>query len=230
MMKKKIKDKNVEELNLEKNEKEEIKIPKINFYKKGDLLYGLYYLPRSKSFYFPFKIEIVAVEIKKTTEIKYYAKILKFYDDINFLKRYFMYSKVREVPVSKSYNKKDFFIMDKSKVSRTLSKSVLMEVFSDVRNIISFDPMNVFKEEKEMLEVFNELQNYIILDSLRDFLNLATRDKYFGSYRIKYKKQFLEHNKNFLKTDDMTEHKWINFILKNNRRYNTYSETEGYFL
>lgn len=150
----------------------------------------------------PAKVKIIDVKYDNVNP-EYLIEVIKFYDNINFLKRYFLNMPFRQTFHYKSRN----FIIDQKKIKTKLQ---LYNLIKERRLRIIIDSIMTVKYEGQMFSLFNKIQNHIIEKNLREIRDISTRPRYNGVYRIKTKEEFKKRTINFI-GDKIKDNKKIDF-------------------
>lgn len=131
----------------------------------------------------------VIEDIHFNDQIPYYdIKIIKFYDNIDFLKR--------------NLYDRPFLLKYKGK-SKALSLSNKIKTASELENWFSSESTYRFcvestfvvRTKNEMMDLFNKIQEYLIIQNLRAIRNSVMRPLYDGHFRINSKVEFNERLK-----------------------------------
>jgi len=198
------------------------KIENYKLFNQGDKVYCLFDVSKSRSIYIPLKIEIIAIEYKNPENPKYTIKIIDFYDKVSFMKIYFLFEPIIRIKNNLYLN------TDLDKLSRITKKSEILAIFACENNYTVMDSINCFESKQEMMGVLDEIMDFVVRDEIIELLDLMTRNSYSGLYKLSNKKNFLEHNKDFLKKDT-SDFEWDNFLVKIRRHYNSKHYRKNYF-
>lgn len=122
---------------------------------------------------------------------QYSIKIIKFYDDLNFIKRYFIDQRFQ----------KDFLGHDR-KISAKRTQFQTREDFEEWVSNYKFvvDSVMCTKTLGESTKLYNTIESFLIEKSLRDIYDASTRVQYrTGKYHFKNQDEFKLAIKGFLK-------------------------------
>jgi hypothetical protein len=128
----------------------------------------------------------VIEDIHFNDSIPYYdIRIIKFYDNIEFLR--------------KSLNEKPFLLRYKAK-SKSINIPKGIKTAGDLENWFSekstyrfcVESTFVVRTKNEMADLFNKIQEYIIVQNLRAIRNTSIRSLYEGNFKIASKVEFNE--------------------------------------
>lgn len=142
---------------------------------------------------------------------QYQIKIVKFYDDLNFLKRYLFSYKFQ-----KDFKGKDAWF--KFKRSEFTTVDQLFEFISadDVwqKYTIVVDSVMCTRTETEIFELFNTVQTFLIEKSIKDMFEMSTRTFYRrGQYHFQTVEDFELAIKRMFKDREPNRKNWIQSII-----------------
>ena len=162
-------------------------------FSKGEYIHALISNTRYSNIVFPVRAIIYDVKFDETMP-KYQIRIVKFYDDINFLKRYFF-----DMNFDKNFDggsTKFRFNRDKFKTKDELTK--YLDANAETYSIV-VDSVMCTKSYNQISELYNNIQDFLIEKELRDLYEKATRSSYSkGQYYYESKGVFEAHLKKFL--------------------------------
>lgn len=162
-------------------------------FSKGETIYALISNNRYSNIVFPIKAIIHDVEFDEKMP-RYQVRILKMYDDIDFIKR-FMF----DMRFDKNFNGG----VTVFKSNRTQFKTIgQFQEYLDKNwetHLIVIDSVMCTKRLNELTELYNKIQDFLIEKAIRDLYELANRKSYTtGQYYYKSKGVFEAHIKKFL--------------------------------
>lgn len=162
-------------------------------FSKGEHIHVLISNNRYNNIVFPVKAIIHDVEFNDKMP-RYQIRITKFYDDLDFLKRYMFDMK-----------------FDRNFEGALTSFRISRQKFSNVKDfqnyidskwetyLIVVDSVMCVKTHKEINELYNNIQDFFIEKTIKDLYELSTRNTYSnGSYYYGSKGIFEAHIKKFL--------------------------------
>jgi len=162
-------------------------------FSRGEYIHALISNTRYSNIVFPVRAIIYDVKFDETMP-KYQIRIVKFYDDINFLKRYFF-----DMNFDKNFDggsTKFRFNRDKFKTKDELTK--YLDANAETYSIV-VDSVMCTKSYNQISELYNNIQDFLIEKELRDLYEKATRSSYSkGQYYYESKGVFEAHLKKFL--------------------------------
>jgi len=166
---------------------------KHKLFSKGEHIHALISNSRYSNIVFPVRAIIYDVKFDDTMP-KYQIRITKFYDDINFLKRYFFdmnFDKNFEGGSTKfRFNRTNF------KTKEDLTKH--LEANSETYLIV-VDSVMCAKTHNQIMELYNSIQDFLIEKEIKVLYEKATRSSYSkGQYYYESKGVFEAHLKKFL--------------------------------
>ena len=139
-------------------------------------------------------VKVVVKNIKYHQENpKYLVKIIKFYENISFLKDSFM-----NMSFINGFDKRAKpFIFNRDKI-KTIDEFELIISEGEERYYIVVDSIMTWKYKNDMQKMFNKLQYYLIIRNLRDLRDNSTRSFYTGNLKIETKNEFNVRLKNMI--------------------------------
>lgn len=166
---------------------------KHRLFSKGEYIHALISNARYSNIVFPVKGLIYDVKFDENMP-QYQIKIVKFYDDLNFLKRYFFDMRF----------KKDFengIVRFKFKRQNYKNREELQKHIDagEETYFIVVDSVMCTKTSVQIFELYNNIQDFLIEKGIRDLYEMCTRKVYSkGSYYYQSKGVFQAHLKKFL--------------------------------
>lgn len=134
---------------------------------------------------------------------QYSIKIVKFYDDLNFLKRYFIGFKFQ-----KDFKNKDHYFKYKRELIKT--REDLEHKITESNILITADSVMCTKTLTESTNLFKNIQSFLIEKSIRDIYDMSTRIPYKnGNYSFKNRDEFKLACKRFLKDRFEVTDEWL---------------------
>ena len=181
---------------------------KHRLFSKGEYIHALISNSRYSNIVFPIKAIIYDVKFDDTIP-KYQVRITKFFDDINFLKRYFFdmnFEKNFEGGSTKfRFNRTGF------KNKKDLIKH--LEANAETYMIV-VDSVMCTKTEAQIMELYNNIQDFLIEKQIRDLYEMSTRSSYSnGQYYYGSKGIFEAHLKKFLGDREPEMKEYYNKLL-----------------
>lgn len=162
-------------------------------FSKGETIYALLSNFRHPNVIFPVKCIIYDVKFDSVMP-QYQIKILSFYDDISFLKRYFF-----GLTFKGSFEDKQ----TKINLKRSLYTKVeeLERHFAEKWEsyLIVVDSVFCVKTKAEQVELFNSLQDFFVEKTIKELYEITNRGQYSkGRYYYHTRDQFEASLKKFL--------------------------------
>lgn len=162
-------------------------------YSKGEYVHALISNSRYSNIVFPVRAIIYDVKFDESMP-KYQIRIVKFYDDINFLKRYFFGMKFDKT-FDGGYTKFGFnrtSIKNKEELQKHLDANA--ETY-----LLVVDSVMCAKTFNQIQELYINIQDFLIEKEIRDLYEKASRSSYSkGKYYYESKGVFEAHLKKFL--------------------------------
>lgn len=166
---------------------------KHRLFSKGEYIHALVSNTRHSNLLFPVRALIYDVQFDEMMP-RYQIKIVKFYDDLNFLKRHFF-----DMNFEKGFEggtTRFKFNRQKYKTREQLQKHI--DAGEDTYFVV-VDSVMCTKSYNQIMELYNNIQDFLIEKSFRDLYEAATRQSYSkGKYYYKSKGVFQAHLKKFL--------------------------------
>lgn len=177
-------------------------------FSKGERIHAL--ISNSRYSHIVFPVMAVIHDVKFDEDMpKYQIRITKFYDNLDFLKRYLFGMKFT----------KDF---DNKTTSFSLSRKNYKSL-KDFQNhidskwesyMITVDSVMCVKTKTEVTELFNNIQDFLIEKNLKDMFELSNRSVYSsGTYYYQSKGIFSAHLKKFLGEREPNTDKYYDRLL-----------------
>jgi len=177
-------------------------------FSKGEYIHALISNSRYSNIVFPVRAIIYDVKFDETMP-KYQIRIVKFYDDINFLKRYFFDMKFDKD--FKGGSTKFRFNRDNFKSKEELAKH--LDANAETYKIV-VDSVMCTKSYNQIQELYINIQDFLIEKELRELYEKATRFSYSkGQYYYKSKGVFEAHLKKFLGDREPKDKEFYNKLL-----------------
>lgn len=181
---------------------------KHKLFSKGESIHALISNSRYSNIVFPVRAIIYDVKFDDTMP-KYQIRITKFYDDINFLKRYFFdmnFDKNFEGGSTKfRFNRTGF------KTKEELTKHLEANATT---YLIVVDSVMCTKTYKQVTDLYSSIQDFLIEKHIRDLYEMATRHSYSkGQYFYESKGVFEAHLKKFLGDREPKAKEFYNKLL-----------------
>lgn len=149
---------------------------------KKSICHALLTSPSDPEIMIPVKGVIEDVFFEEDIPI-YYIKIIKFYDNIHFLKTAFI-----EKPFLTNYRGKPKHL----KIPKTIKTLDELENWSSEKTRYRFcvESNMVVRTKNEMMELFNKVQEYLIRQKLRGVKKILLRTPYQGPIRLNSSVEF----------------------------------------
>lgn len=149
-----------------------IKTPLID---KKSICHALIYSTNNPENIIPIKGIVEDIHFKE--DIPYYQiKLIKFYDNIFFLKESMI-----DKPFRLRYDRKP----KKIPIPNFKTTTDLQNWFIDeCTHRFCVESTMVVRHKFEMIELFNKIQEYLIFKNLREIKNISTRSLYEGNFKI----------------------------------------------
>jgi hypothetical protein len=177
---------------------------------KGEYCHALISTASNPNILFPVRGIIYDVKMDEYNP-QYQLKIVKFYDDINFLKRYFFWGKFQ-----KNFKGKDAWFKFK-RSDFTTCDQFETHISSDEnwqRYTVVVDSMMCVRSEADVIDLFNTVQSFLIEKSIKDIFEMSTRTFYRkGQYHFDTKEDFQMALKRFLKDREPNKRNWVEDII-----------------
>jgi hypothetical protein len=177
---------------------------------KGEYCHALISTSSNPNILFPVRGLIYDVKMDEFNP-QYQIKIVKFYDDINFLKRYFFWGKFQRNFKGKEswfrFKRSDFSTCEE--FENAVANPDKWESYTVV-----VDSVMTSRTEAEIIDLYNTVQTFLIEKSIKDIFEMSTRTFYRkGQYYFQTKEEFQIALKRFLKDREPNHKGWINEII-----------------
>lgn len=181
---------------------------KHRLFSKGESIHALISNTRYSNVVFPVKAIIYDVKFDDKMP-KYQVRITKFYDDLNFLKRYFF-----DMHFEKNFkggSTKFKFNRDKFKTKKDLVAH--LEANAETYTIV-IDSVMCTKTYPQIKELFHNIQDFLIEKEIREIYERCTRQTYSGgTYHYESKGVFEAHLKKFFGDRIENDQKYYDKLL-----------------
>ena len=166
---------------------------KHRIFTKGEYIHALISNARNSNIVFPVRALIYDVKFDDVMP-KYQIKIIKFYDDLNYLKRYLF-----DMKFDRNFeNGITRFRFSRQKYKTKEQFQEYISASGDTYFVV-VDSVMCTKSYNQILELYNDIQDFLIEKSIKDLYEMASRQSYSkGSYYYKSKGVFQAHLKKFL--------------------------------
>lgn len=177
---------------------------------KGEYCHALISSPSNPNILFPVRGLILEVKMDDHNP-QYLLKIIKFYDDIHFLKRYFIGQRF----VTDLKGKQTAFKFKRSSFSNCEDfENRLAEEKSWMKYTVVADSIMCTKTEAEVRDLFNIVQTFMIEKAIKEIFEMSTRVYYrTGQYYFQTRDEYEMAVKRFLKDRTPTTKGWLDDIL-----------------
>jgi hypothetical protein len=166
---------------------------KHRLFSKGEYIHALISNTTYPNIVIPVRAIIYDVQFDEKMP-RYQIRIVKFYDDINFLKRYFFdtnFEKSFKGGMTKFRFKRDQF-KSRDELAEHLNKNP--ETY-----LITVDSVMCTKTLNQVMDLYLSIQDFLVEKHLRELYELTTRQVYNkGQYYYESKGVFTAHLKKFL--------------------------------
>jgi len=153
---------------------------------KGSVAHALISSVHEPNILMPVKVTIKDIKFDEYNPL-YLVKIVKFYDNINFLKKYFIGNSF-----SNSFGKKPrpFWISKDIKNVQNLENYLNKE---DQRFYIVVDSIHTVRYKNELESTFNKIQDFLIQRNISELKQLSTRNFYSGNFKFSTNIEFFSN-------------------------------------
>ena len=150
---------------------------------KGSIAHSLITSTNEPDILIPVKVVIKDIKFDEYNPI-YLVKIIKFYDNIYFLKKYFMNNSF-----ANGFNKKPrpFWISENINTTQILENHIEKE---GDRFYVVVDSIHTTRYKNDLKDMFNRIQDFLILRSFSDIKELSTRNLYDGKLKFNTQVEF----------------------------------------
>lgn len=168
---------------------------------KGSICHALISPTSNPEIFIPVKAVVIDVYFQEDIPT-YGLKIVKFYDNINFLKEFFYHT-----PYLTNYKGKSKPL----KIPKFSTVAELENWFSDTSSYRFYVESNlVVRTKNEMMDLFHRIQEYIIYREFRSIRRSIMRSAYNGDLKMNSKQEFGERLKRafgdkFKSVEDLNE-------------------------
>jgi hypothetical protein len=162
-------------------------------FSKGEYIHVLISNNRYNNIVFPVRAIIHDVEFSDKMP-RYQIKITKFYDDIDFLKRYMF-----DMKFDRNFDGAlTSFRISRQKFSTVKEFQNYIESRWETYTVV-VDSVMCVRTYGEIMELYNNIQDFFIEKTIKDLYELTTRNTYSkGNYHYESKGVFQAHIKKFL--------------------------------
>lgn len=177
---------------------------------KGEYCHALISSPSNPNVLIPVRGLIYDVKMDEYNP-QYQIKIVKFYDDINFLKRYLFGYKFPG-----NFKNKDAIFKFKRKDYNTCEEfeARIRDGKSWEKYLVVVDSVMCTKTEAEIRELFNKVQTFMIEKNLKEVFEQTSRTYYrSGQYYFQTRDEFVMALKRFLKDREPSRNNWVDSII-----------------
>ena len=165
---------------------------------KGSVAHALLSSVHEPNVLIPVKVTIKDIKFDEYNPM-YLVKIVKFYDNINVLKKYFIGNSF-----ANNFQKKPrpFWIPKDINTVQKLENYLEKE---DSRFYVVVDSIHTTRYKNDMNDMFNKMQDFLIYRNISELSELTTRNAYSGSLKISSKAEFFIRLKRMIsdKVDDL---------------------------
>lgn len=181
---------------------------KHRLFSKGEYIHALISNTKHSNIVFPVRALIYDVKFDDVMP-KYQIKIVKFYDDLNFLKRYLFDLKfIRNFEGGQTRFR---FSRQKYKTREQFQKHIDA---NEETYFVVVDSVMCTKSYNQISELYNNIQDFLIEKSIKDLYEMANRSSYSkGNYYYKSKGVFEAHLKKFLGDRTPDDPKYFDKLL-----------------
>lgn len=177
-------------------------------FSKGEKIHALISNTRHPHIVFPIYGTIHDVKFDEDIP-RYQIKIIKFHDNIDFLKRYLFGMKFSKDFTGKTTN------FNLSRKNYKSMKEFQEHIDSKWESyMISVDSISCVKTKSEIIDLFNNIQDFLIEKNIKDIFELASRSVYSsGKYHYQSRGVFSAHLKKFLGDREPKTDKYYDKLL-----------------
>ena len=166
---------------------------KHRLFSKGEYIHALISNTKHSNIVFPVRALIYDVKFDDVMP-KYQIKIVKFYDDLNFLKRYLFDLKF----IKNFEGGQTRFRLNRQKYKTREQFQKYIDANEETYFVV-VDSVMCTKSYNQILELYNNIQDFLIEKSIKDLYEMANRQSYSkGAYYYESKGVFEAHLKKFL--------------------------------
>ena len=151
---------------------------------KGSVAHAIISPINEPNKFIPVKVVIKDVQFDEYNPL-YLVKIIKFYDSIYFLKKYFMNNKFHNDFKKKA---RPFWIKNDIKTTDQLQNYLDKE---DSRFYVVVDSIHTTRYKNDMMSLYNKIQDFLITRNLQELQELSTRNPYTGFFKFQSKSEYL---------------------------------------
>lgn len=180
-------------------------------YAKGEYCHALISSKTHPNILFPVRALIYDVKMDEYNP-QYLIKIVKFYDDINFIKRWMFWYKF---PRTFDTNADTWFRFSRTKYNSIEEfESRIADGEDFQKYMVVVDSVMCTKTEYEMRELFNTVQTFLIEKDIKNIFELSTRTYYkTGQYYFKNRDEFMTSIRKMLKGKEPNRKNWLEDIV-----------------
>jgi len=159
---------------------------------KGSIAHALITPSNKPTYFIPVKVVIKDVKFDEYNPY-YLVKIIKFYDNVYFLREHFMNNKF-----SNGFGKKPrHFYINQSEIN-TVEKLQNYIEKEDSRFYVVVDSVHTTRYRNDMMTMFNRMQDFLIYRNIQELSEMTTRSSYKGDMRIDTRFEFFNRLKRML--------------------------------
>jgi hypothetical protein len=175
---------------------------------KGSVAHALISTVHEPNILMPVKVIIKDIKFDEYNPL-YLVKVIKFYDNINFLKKYFIGS---SFPNSFGKKPRPFWISNDIKNVQSLENYLNKE---GSRFYIVVDSIYTVRYKNELSNIFNKIQDFLIQRNISELKGMSTRNFYSGNFKFSTNIEFFVNLRKMYigKITDM-KIKWDEFIRR----------------
>ena len=175
---------------------------------KGSVAHALISSVHEPNILMPVKVIIKDIKFDEYNPL-YLVKIIKFYDNINFLKKYFIDNSFPNAFGKKS---RPFWIPKDIKNVQSLENYLNKE---EGRFYIVVDSIYTVRYKNELNDIFNKIQDFLIQRNISELKGMSTRNFYSGNFKFSTNIEFFVNLRKMYigKITDM-KIKWDEFIRR----------------
>lgn len=181
---------------------------KHRLFSKGEYIHALISNTKHSNIVFPVRALIYDVKFDDVMP-KYQIKIVKFYDDLNFLKRYLFDLKF----IKNFEGGQTRFRLNRQKYKTREQFQKHIDANEETYFVV-VDSVMCTKSYNQISELYNNIQDFLIEKSIKDLYEMANRSSYSkGNYYYKSKGIFEAHLKKFLGDRVPSDPKYFDKLL-----------------
>lgn len=158
---------------------------------KGSVAHALLSSVHEPNVLIPVKVTIKDIKFDEYNPM-YLVKIVKFYDNINVLKKYFIGNSF-----ANNFQKKPRPFWIPKDINTVQKLENYLEKEGD-RFYVVVDSIHTVRYKNELEDTFNKIQDFLIQRNISEFKELSTRNFYSGKFRFSTQIEFFANLRKML--------------------------------